>query len=119
MLSNFTSILLCFFLFIYTSVEVYANDESTMFTTYMLEWREKSQIAEDYLREAESQLKSGYRSRACAKQRLASKYGLEAFSALVLAQRYTDSERKIDNIEDTLARWKKLSNCSTANSLFN
>ena len=84
----------------------------------MLEWREKSEIAQNYLREGERELKTGLKYRSCLNQRLASKYGVEAFEALIKAQQYNDKDKQLINIEENLDRMKRLGNCSTAISLF-
>ena len=85
----------------------------------MLEWREKSELAQEYLRKGEEELKTGLKYKACINQRYASKFGVEAFEALIKAQQYNESDKELVNIEENLERWKKLANCSTANSLFN
>ena len=84
----------------------------------MLEWREKSAIAQDYLRKGEQELKTGLQYRACLNQRLASKYGVEAFEALIKAQQYSETDKELINLEENLSQWKKLGRCSTASSLF-
>ncbi len=111
---------LLFFILLVTSQcqDIFAQDSQLGFTEYMLEWREKSEIAQDYLRRGEEELKKGQKYKACVNQKLASKYGVEAFNALINAQQYTDTDKEFENIEENLSRWKKLSNCNTANSLF-
>ena len=109
---------LCVFLIVVQCQSVFANESQTNFTRYMLEWREKSEIAQDYLRSAEFELKSGLRSKACLNQRLASRYGVEAFEALIMAQQYNEYDKELLNIEVNLNQWRKLGYCSTAGSLF-
>ena len=92
--------------------------EPSYFTKYMLEWRQKSEIAQDYLNKAEENIKSGVKYKACLNQKLASQYGIEAFEALIKAQQYNDEDKELINIEESLNRWKELANCNTANSLF-
>jgi len=96
---------------------VFADQNS--FTSYMLEWREKSELAERYLKEAESELRLGSKYKACLKQRLASKTGIEAFNALVNAQNLSkeDGESSLNDIAKTKVMWKKLENCNTDNLL--
>ena len=110
------------FILIFVSItntfSAFANEPDTNFAKYMLEWREKSELAQDYLRKGEQELKVGSKYRACINQRLASKYGVEAFEALIMAQQYNDTDKELDNIEESLYQWKKLSKCNTANSLF-
>ncbi|WP_320667823.1 hypothetical protein [Prochlorococcus sp. MIT 1307] len=115
--------ILAIIVFILTIVSLsdytYAQDQQTNFKKYMLEWREKSDLAQGYLRQGEEELKNGVKYKACINQRYASKFGVEAFEALIKAQEYTDTDKEFLNIEQNLERWKKLGNCSTANSLFN
>ena len=113
------SLIIFAFILITHSNYAFANEPSTNFTKYMLEWREKSEIAQDYLRKAEQELKSGLQYRACLNQRLASKYGVDAFEALIKAQQYNDSDKELTNIEENLTKWRKFGYCSTASSLFN
>ena len=84
----------------------------------MLEWRDKSDIAENYLRKSDDEMKTGLKYQACLYQRLASKNGVEAYQALIKAQNYSESDKELINIEENLDRWKKLAKCTTANSLF-
>ena len=55
--------LLTLFAFLYPLFDpfgsVLANPTHQSFTGYMLEWREKSQVAEDYLRKGQEELKNG------------------------------------------------------------
>tara|TARA_B100000029_G_scaffold514402_1_gene617071 strand:- start:461 stop:856 length:396 start_codon:yes stop_codon:yes gene_type:complete len=97
---------------------VLSDESQTPFTRYMLEWREKSSIAQDYLHKGEQQLKAGQKYRACVNQRLASKFGVEAFEALIKAQEYDDSDKELVNIEESLDTWRKLGKCNSPNSLF-
>ncbi len=84
----------------------------------MLEWREKSQLAEQYLRKADDELKNGQKYRACINNKYASKYGVEAYRALIKAQQYEEADKDLQNIVDNLDEWKSLANCNTASSLF-
>ena len=119
MIRNFFLPLLVFVLILSCCQTVQADDPQEAFTRYMLEWREKSSIAQDYLRKGEQELKTGVKYRACLNQRLASKYGVEAFQALIQAQQYSETDKELVNLEDNLSEWKKLGRCSTAGSLFN
>ena len=83
------------------------------FTNHMLEWREKSELAQDNLRGAEEELKAGSKYKACIKQRIASKYGVEAFQALIKAQQINESDNEFENLEDNLAKWKGLMYCNS------
>ena len=85
----------------------------------MLEWREKSEIAQEYLRKSDQELKTGFKYRVCLNKRLASQYGVQALQALIKAQQYNDTDKQLLNIEGNLDRMKRLGNCSTAISLFN
>ena len=112
-------VLFLFFVLNFFQIQpVNSSDDQSAFTRYMLEWREKSAIAQKYLREGERELKTGLKYRSCLNQRLASKYGVEAFEALINAQQYNDKDKQLINIEENLDRMKRLGNCSTAISLF-
>ncbi len=118
MARHIISVILFFFLTICQLQPVSAQDNQTSFARYMLEWREKSQIAEDYLRKGEDELKKGQKYRACINNKYASKYGVEAYEALIKAQQYDEADKELVNIEDNLEYWKRLNRCNTANSLF-
>ncbi len=92
---------------------VLAEESKANFKTSMLEWRKNSELAIKLLKEAEKELKSGMPYKACIKQRQASKYGIDAFKALKEAQKFNSSEELFENIEENLAKWKKLSDCQT------
>ena len=96
----------------------FADGAQEDFRNHMLEWREKSELAQSNLREAEDELKTGSKYKACIQQRHASKLGVEAYQALIKAQQINDSEKEFENIEEYLAKWKKLSNCNSADALF-
>mgnify|MGYP001365349975 CR=1 FL=1 len=107
-----------FFTLLFPTHIAMANEDQGAFTRYMLEWREKSEIAQNYLREGEREQKSGVKYKACLNQRLASKYGVEAFEALINAQQYTETDKQLINVEQNLERMKRIGNCSTVVSLF-
>ena len=106
-------------LLVVNSEPALADGAQEEFTNHMLEWREKSELAQDNLREAEDELKAGSKYKACIKQRIASKYGVEAFEALINAQQINDSDNEFDNLEENLARWNNLRDCNTDGSLLN
>ena len=97
----------------------FADGAQEEFTNHMLEWREKSELAQDNLREAEEELKNGSKYKACIKQRIASKYGVEAFQSLIKAQQINESDNEFDNLEENLAKWKELSYCNSDSVLLN
>ena len=97
----------------------FADGAQEEFTSQMLEWREKSELAQANLRGAEEELKAGSKYKACIKQRIASKYGVEAFQALIKAQQINDSGNEFDNLEENLAKWKGLSYCDSNSVLLN
>ena len=107
-----------FFAYSVQSFPAIAQDIQTPFARYMLEWRQKSQIAEEYLRKGEDELKKGQKYRACINNKYASQYGVEAYQALIHAQQYDEADKELQSIEDNLDKWKSLANCNTANSLF-
>ena len=106
-------------LLVVNSEPALADGPQEEFTNHMLEWREKSELAQDNLREAEDELKAGSKYKACIKQRIASKYGVEAFEALINAQQINDSDNEFDNLEENLARWNNLRDCNADGSLLN
>ncbi|HJN33467.1 MAG TPA: hypothetical protein QF700_05070 [Prochlorococcus sp.] len=106
-------------LLVVNSEPALADGAQEEFTNHMLEWREKSELAQDNLREAEDELKAGSKYKACIKQRIASKYGVEAFEALINAQQINDSDNEFDNLEENLARWNNLRDCNADGSLLN
>ncbi len=97
----------------------FADGAQEEFTNHMLEWREKSESAQDNLREAEQELKAGSKYKACIKQRIAGKYGVEAFEALIKAQQINESDNEFYNLEENMAKWHNLRDCNADVSLLN
>ena len=116
---HFIAVFFLILLFTFSPIPTLADGAQEEFTNYMLEWREKSELAQSNLREAEDELKSGSKYKACIKQRLASELGVEAYHALISAQQINDSDKQFENIEEYLLKWKKLASCNTAGALFN
>ena len=98
------------FLFSYPFV-AYSDNTNRDFTSYILEWREKSESAQDNLLQAERYLKSGQKFNACIQQRKASRLGIEAFSSLLKAKELEGNEDDIANIQKSLKQWKRLEAC--------
>ena len=115
----FLSLLFVAFVIFGQIASVRSDEDQTAFTRYMLECREKSEIAQEYLRKSDQELKTGLKYRVCLNKRLASQYGVQALQALIKAQQYNDTDKQLLNIEGNLDRMKRLGNCSTAISLFN
>ena len=111
-----TSVILFSTLLIHASA--FSATLNNTFTDYMLEWRQKSQLAEDYLIKAEQSFKLDSRYDACQNQLLASKYGVEAFQALINAQLINNTEQDLEDVESKLNKWRRLSNCSPITTLF-
>ena len=96
-----------------------AESGQDAFTKYMLDWRDKSQLAQLYLSEAKDSIKDGMNYQTCLKQRVASRYGVDALNSLVKAKNLEEEQPDLENIQINLARWRKLANCSLDNPLFN
>ena len=108
--TSFLYFLVLWFL-LFTPYVVYAEPNVDDFATYMLEWRDKSQLAQDYLRKSQEYLKSGQTFQACISQRKASQLGVKAFTSLLLAKELSANNDEIDNIKSNLKRWKLLETC--------
>ena len=119
MMRIFLSLIFVAFVIFGQIASVRSDEDQNAFTRYMLEWREKSEIAQEYLRKSDQELKTGFKYRVCLNKRLASQYGVQALQALIKAQQYNDTDKQLLNIEENLDRMKRLGNCSTAISLFN
>ena len=89
-----------------------SQESKDVFATYILKWRDKNEVASKYLQQAEKELKSGLRSKACISQRIASKNGIEALNALNKAYQIYNMEPIDINIAESMERWDRLSNCS-------
>ena len=116
---HFLAELVLLLLLVVHSEPAFADGAQEEFTNHMLEWREKSELAQDNLRGAEEELKAGSKYKACIKQRIASKYGVEAFQALIKAQQINDSENEFENLEENLAKWNDLRDCNAEGSFLN
>ncbi len=111
MLSIVTYTLTVFILF--NHLPVFSEEPVTdPFISYMLEWRDNIDKAQNYLRESTDEYKSGKAYQGCLKQRIASKFGVKAFEFLIKAQQMNDPDKDLENTQANLDRWKNLSKCT-------
>ena len=83
------------------------NAESE-FEMYLNNFYQKQEKASKILKEIEIDLKDGSRDRACARQREAAKYGIEATESLIKALKTNGSKNEIENLQVGLEKWREL-----------
>ena len=84
-----------------------ANAKSE-FELYLSNFYQKQEKASKILKEIEIDLKDGSRDKACARQRVAASYGIEATESLIKAFKTNGSKAEIENIQAGLERWREL-----------
>ncbi len=97
----------------------WATTNENSYTSNILEWREKSELAQEYLKKSDLDGKAGLNYKACINQRLASKFGIAAYEALIKTKVENESDKQFSNIEENLEEWKELRNCSNSKSVIN
>ena len=97
----FISVVLLFFSV--TSV----NAESE-FEMYLSDFYQKQDKASKMLKEIETDLKGGSRDKACARQREAARYGIEATESLIKAFKTNGSISQMENLQAGLDKWREL-----------
>ncbi len=90
---------------------ILADNATKTYTDYMLEWREKSELAQTSLKEAEQNLKSGNRAKACINERIASEYGVQAFQSLKKAKQINANKSDYKSIEEQIEVWERIGEC--------
>ncbi len=98
------SIIFIFFLFT-ALTPVKANTE---FDSYLSDFYQKQERASQILKEIETDLKDGSRDKACARQREAAIYGIEATESLIKAFEVNGSKNQMENLKAGLDKWREL-----------
>ena len=101
-----TSLLLIVFVFFNNSL-AYANSEND-FDWYMNQWDVNKELASQYLLEAEKAFKEGDELTACATQKEASEYGIQATSSLIKAMELNGTMDSMENLLAGLNKWKEI-----------
>ena len=97
---------LIFSFLLFTSlIPVKANTE---FEMLLNDFYQKQERASQILKEIETDLKDGSKDKACAKQRKAAIYGIEATESLIKAFEINGSKNQIENIQAGLDKWREL-----------
>ena len=99
--------LLLISLFLLFSSVISANAESE-FEMYLSDFYQKQDKASKILKEIETDLKDGSRDRACARQREAASYGIEATESLIKAFKINGSKTEMENLQAGLDKWREL-----------
>ncbi len=99
-------LLLISLVLLFSSV-ISANAESE-FEMYLRDFYQKQEKASNILKEIEIDLKDGSRDRACARQREAASYGIEATESLIKAFKTNGSKTEIENLQAGLDKWREL-----------
>ncbi len=103
-------LLIILFLLFYIGVspDILAADSEDAFQSYMNVWNEKRELASKYLLEAETALKEGDVLTGCAKQKIASQYGVYATESLIKAIKLKGNSQEIENLQSGLNKWKEI-----------
>ena len=99
-------LLLISFVLLFSSV-ISVNAESE-FEMYLNDFYQKQEKASKILKEIETDLKDGSRARACASQREAASYGIEATESLIKAVKINGSKTEMENLQAGLDKWREL-----------
>ena len=83
------------------------NAESEL-EIYLSDFYLKQEKASRILKEIEIDLKDGSRDNACARQREAANYGIEATKSLIKAFKTNGSTTEINNLKAGLDKWREL-----------
>ena len=83
-------------------------DAESEFEMNLNNFYQKQERASKILKEIETDLKDGSRDRACARQKEAAKYGIEATESLIKAIRIDGSKTEIENVQAALEKWRAL-----------
>ena len=93
------------FLLFYSLIPVRAETE---FEINLSEFYQKQEKASKILQEIETDLKDGSKDRACARQREAAIYGIEATESLIKAFKINGSKAQMENLQAGLDKWREL-----------
>ena len=104
------SILVC-------NIGVAIADTAQNFDKFMSEWNEKKELASEYLLKAEKEFQAGDELSACASQKEASEYGIEATQSLIYAMEANGTKESIENLRAGLNKWKEIGD--VCGSIFN
>ena len=81
----------------------------TDFEIYLNDFYLKQEKASNILKEIEKELKDGSRDKACARQKEAASFGIEATKSLIKAfEIKKGSKKQIKNLQTGLYKWREL-----------
>ena len=90
------------------SFSVISVNAESEFEMYLIDFYQKQAKASKILKEIETDLKDGSRDRACARQREAASYGIEATESLIKAFKTNGSLSQMENLQAGLDKWREL-----------
>ena len=90
------------------SFSVISVNAESEFEIYLNDFYQKQAKASKILKEIETDLKDGSRDRACARQREAASYGIEAMESLIKAFKTNGSKPEMENLQAGLDKWREL-----------
>ena len=91
----------------FTDISVAAK-EAKNYEYYMDSWNKNIALASNYLKEAETSLKSGDAIEGCIKQKKAAEFGISATESLIKAFEISKTTSDLSNIKSGLNKWKEL-----------
>tara|TARA_Y100001968_G_C19388822_1_gene734385 strand:- start:1237 stop:1584 length:348 start_codon:yes stop_codon:yes gene_type:complete len=115
MKSIISIIIICLTLVFNVQNSLADNEEN--FEMFMSQWNEKKELASNYLLKAEEQFKAGDELSACATQKEASEYGIDATKALIYAMEINGTTDSLENLQAGLNKWKEIG--EVCGSIFN
>ena len=101
----FPLLLISLVLLFFSVISVNAESE---FELYLSDFYLKQEKASKILKEIEIDLKDGSRDRACARQREAAIYGIEATESLIKAFKTNGYKTEMENLQAGLDKWREL-----------
>ena len=92
----------------FLSLSVISVNAETEFEMHLSDFYQKQDKASKILKEIETDLKDGSRDKACARQRQAAIYGIEATESLIKAFKTNGSISQMESLEAGLDKWREL-----------
>ena len=94
-------------LIIFSSNSAFADSKEDLHR-HIQDWNEKKELASFLLQKSQNELEAGDELSACATQKEASQYGIQATQSLMQAMQISDSKESLENLEAGLNKWREL-----------
>ena len=100
-------ILSLIFSFVFCISPMQVNSE-TEFDMYLNDFYQKQEKASKILKEIETDLKDGNKNTACARQKEAANFGIQATESLIKAFKLNGTMTQLDYLQEGLDKWREL-----------